>query len=314
MNTVNILSNEQPLVSIIIPCYNSEKYIGKCIESIISQSYKYIEIVVVDDGSTDNSIEIIKKYNNVKVYSQVNSGACVARNYGLKRCGGYYVKFLDSDDYLNPDSIRLQVEFAQSLQEMQIAYGYKSVLFNNKISIKKEVLNSTNQFTQLINKNIVTTLPLHKKKALVEIGAFDEQLDFRQEWDLHLKLAKNGYEFIYHDVSIYTQVMHDNPNRISARKLNIDKEINNLDYIRSKYNNSEESNIAWSHKYWTLGRQFLKIKQKKDADRIFSIARNISPYGYLSMHPKFYRLAVRYTGPLLSEKLIKLYSSVKGNL
>jgi len=314
MNTLDTSSYEQPLVSIIIPCYNSEKYIDKCIESIINQSYKYIEIVVVDDGSTDDSIEILKKYSNVKVYSQVNSGACAARNYGLKKCRGHYVKFLDSDDYLNSDSILLQVKFAQSLQEMQIAYGYKEVLFNNKISTNKEVLNSANQFTQLINKNIVTTLPLHKKKVLVEIGAFDEQLEFRQEWDLHLKLAKNGYKFIYHNTSIYTQVMHDNPNRISARKLDINREINNLDYIRSKYNNSEESNIAWAHKYWTLGRQFLKIKRNEDADLIFSIAKDISPYSYLSMHPKFYRLAVRYTGPLLSEKLIKLYSSVKGDL
>ncbi|MGE6328965.1 glycosyltransferase family 2 protein [Psychrobacter pacificensis] len=313
MTIQDTLVNEQPLVSIIIPCYNSEKYIEKCIESIINQSYEHIEIVIVDDGSTDNTVEILKTYKNVRVYSQVNSGACVARNYGLTKCKGYYVKFLDSDDFLNTDSISLQVDFAESLQDMQIAYGYKEVLFNDKISIDKEILDSTNQFRQLINRNIVTTLPLHKRKVLLETGAFDEQLKFRQEWDLHLKLAKNGHTFIYHDTSIYTQVMHDNPNRISARKLNVSKEIENLDYIRSKYDSNEENNVAWAHKYWNLGRQFLKLKRKKDADSIFLIARDISPHNYLSMYPKFYQLAVRYAGPLLSEKLVRLYTSYKGD-
>lgn len=309
----NTCNSDKPLVSIIIPCYNSEKYIKKCIESVLDQKYKYIEIIVVDDGSTDSSVEIIKTYKDVKVYSQVNSGACVARNYGLIECKGYYVKFLDSDDFLNPDSISLQVDFAESLQDMHIAYGYKEVFFNDKILTDKEFLDSKNQFRQLINRNIVTTLPLHKRKVLIEIGAFDEQLKFRQEWDLHLKLAKNGYTFIYHETSIYTQVMHDNPHRISARELNINREIDNLDYIRSKYNNNEEDNIAWAHKYWTLGRQFLKLKRKKDADFIFSIAKDISPHNYLAMHPRFYRLAVRYTGSLLSEKLIKLYNAFKGD-
>lgn len=297
------------LVSIVIPCYNSEKYIKKCIESVLTQDYKDIEIIVVDDGSTDSSIEILKTYKGVDIYSQVNSGACAARNYGLRKCRGYYVKFLDSDDFLNPESISLQVEFANNLQEMQIAYGYKTILSNGKTFVDKQILDSKSQFEQLINKNIMTTLPLHKRKTLVDIGGFDEGLRFRQEWDLHLKLSMSGYTFVYHGTSIYTQVMHNNLNRISARKLDMDRELNNLGYIRSKFsnNNTEECNIAWAHKYWTLGRQFLKLRRRKDAEYIFLIAKKISPGKHLTLQPKSYKIAVSIFGPNISERLISLH-------
>ena len=95
--------NSHPLVSIIIPVYNVEKYVDKCIKSVISQSYKNIEIIVVDDGSTDKSREIVdcyKKYKNVKVFHKENGGLSSARNYGLKHATGEWYAFVDSDDYI----------------------------------------------------------------------------------------------------------------------------------------------------------------------------------------------------------------------
>lgn len=95
------------LVSIIIPVFNVEKYIEKCIESVLVQDYIKLEIVIVDDGSTDNSIEVIKKYSDsrIKVFSKTNGGLSSARNYGIRNSNGEYIFFLDSDDWIEPNTI-----------------------------------------------------------------------------------------------------------------------------------------------------------------------------------------------------------------
>ena len=99
----------EKLVSIIIPAYNTEKYIGNCIESVIKQTYHNLEVIIVNDGSEDNTLGIITKArlrdNRVVVINQENNGPSAARNAGLKICRGDYVFFLDSDDWLIPNCI-----------------------------------------------------------------------------------------------------------------------------------------------------------------------------------------------------------------
>lgn len=90
------------LVSVIIPAYNSEQYIAKCIESVINQTYQNIEIIVVNDGSSDNTASVVKQFSNVILLNKENGGLSSARNYGIKCAKGKYVIFLDSDDYIEP--------------------------------------------------------------------------------------------------------------------------------------------------------------------------------------------------------------------
>lgn len=101
-------------VSIIIPCYNCSKYIEKCIDSLTNQTYKNIEIVIIDDGSIDNlktiCNKILKKYNNVKYFFKENGGLSSARNYGIKMSSGDYVLFIDADDYIDNNAVELLVE------------------------------------------------------------------------------------------------------------------------------------------------------------------------------------------------------------
>lgn len=96
------------LISIIIPVYNQSKYVGKCIESVIDQTYTNIEIIVINDGSTDNSLEIIKKYNDkrIKVINQNNQGVYKTRCNGIKLSKGKYIFFLDSDDFIEKNCIK----------------------------------------------------------------------------------------------------------------------------------------------------------------------------------------------------------------
>ena len=105
-----------PLVTVIVPVYNCEKYIARCIESVINQTYSNIELIIVNDGSTDHTNEICenynKKYQNIKLINQKNQGVSIARNNALNISLGQYIQFTDSDDYMEKDMIELMVKSA----------------------------------------------------------------------------------------------------------------------------------------------------------------------------------------------------------
>lgn len=105
------------LVSVIIPAFNSKQFISKCIDSVIAQSYKNIEIIVVNDGSTDNTTDIVKKYNNVILLNKKNGGLCSARNLGVENATGKYVVFVDSDDFIEKDFVMNFVNHSSNSDE-----------------------------------------------------------------------------------------------------------------------------------------------------------------------------------------------------
>lgn len=115
----------KPLVSVLIPCYNAEKWLSQTIESILAQTWDNTEIILVDDGSTDNSLAIAKSFelNNLKVISQVNSGASTSRNRALKESQGDFIQYLDADDLLAPDKIERQVRLLSNQNSEYVACG-----------------------------------------------------------------------------------------------------------------------------------------------------------------------------------------------
>lgn len=120
---------DNELISIIVPVYNVEKYIAKCLDSLVNQTYLNIEILLIDDGSTDKSLSICKKYaavdSRIKLFSKENGGVSSARNLGLLHVQGEYVVFVDSDDFVSPKycehlyqltiSTKFRVSFCKSL-------------------------------------------------------------------------------------------------------------------------------------------------------------------------------------------------------
>lgn len=107
-----------PLVSIIVPIYNAEKYLSECFDSLINQTYKNIEIICINDGSKDKSLEVLKEYakkdDRIKIFSQENSGEAVSRNRGLELSNGKYITALDADDYCSIDTIETSVNIAET--------------------------------------------------------------------------------------------------------------------------------------------------------------------------------------------------------
>lgn len=122
---------ENPLVSVIVPVYNYSKYIEKCINSLLTQNYENIEIIVIDDGSSDNSYEIADKIaqkdTRVKTYRQENKGVSAARNYGADMAKGKYLLFVDADDYVGQTYIQKLVENAEKNQSELCFCGYTMI-------------------------------------------------------------------------------------------------------------------------------------------------------------------------------------------
>ena len=134
------------LVSIIVPVYNAEKYIKKCIESIINQTYKKIEVVIVDDGSKDNSVGILKKYeydDRIKLILTKNHGVSTARNVAIEKCNGNFIMFADADDWLEPNAVEvlLNVAISTSAEIVQAGY-YRNE--NEKIKLSERQINGNN--------------------------------------------------------------------------------------------------------------------------------------------------------------------------
>src|SRR4051794_29018143 len=105
------------MISIIVPVYNTQRYLSRCIDSILKQSYKDLEIILIDDGSTDNSLSVCQEYasrdKRIKVLQKGNGGQGTARNMGLDICKGEYIGFVDSDDYIMPEMYELMLESIQ---------------------------------------------------------------------------------------------------------------------------------------------------------------------------------------------------------
>lgn len=155
-------------VSVIVPVYNVEKYIRKCLDSLVNQTLEDIEIIVVNDGSKDSSIDILKEYaekhNNIKVYEKENGGLSDARNYGLQFATGKYIAFLDSDDYVDVNLYKRMYEKAKAEDSDMVECNFYWV-YDNKT--KKDIGQKYKGKKQMFEKaRVVAWNKLYKKEIL----------------------------------------------------------------------------------------------------------------------------------------------------
>jgi len=184
------------LVSVIIPCYNAECYIAEAIESVLAQTYKPIEIIVVNDGSTDSSEEVIRSFKDQILYKyQHNQGVSKARNSGFGLASGNYICFLDADDWFYPTNIENKIDcFKRNLQ---------AGLVHSIVAVTDETLNKVNKYLKgcagkditqsLINMELPIPCPsnaLIKRSVLVEVGLFDVNLSTSADFELWLRICQ----------------------------------------------------------------------------------------------------------------------------
>ena len=200
------MSEQPPLVSIIIPTYNMRQWIAEAIDSALVQTYPHCEIIVVDDGSTDGTGDFSReKYGaQIRYVYQENKGRGAARNHGLHLARGIYVNFLDADDILAPHKIALQVDFLENHPEYAAVYGRTLLFYDNEPdSIYEPAIvaqyTSGNLLKEMVAAGgLLWTCPtLIRREWIERIGGFDEQMRRCEDFDFFLRLARAGALFAY---------------------------------------------------------------------------------------------------------------------
>jgi glycosyltransferase involved in cell wall biosynthesis len=264
------------IVSVIIPCYNVEGFISECLDSVISQTYKDIEVICVDDGSIDGTVSILKEYRSkypelIQVLQQVNSGAPSARNKGLSVARGEYIQFLDADDLLLPEKIHHQIALIkQTKTEPDVVAGYC-------IWKRTDGSEITHHFTfdpwkDLVSHSLGDTCSnLWNHEALKKINGWNEQLRSSQEADLLLRLLKINASVLY-DPVINTIVRQRGAGSVSSynRKENLKSYLNvrieALTHLKGNNMLSEDVNRA------ILKQLFLGVRELIHHDELLALS------------------------------------------
>ncbi|MEC4819458.1 MAG: glycosyltransferase [Scytonema sp. PMC 1069.18] len=189
------------LISVIIPAFNGEKTIFYTIESIINQTYKNLEIIVVNDGSTDSTLEIVKRFSDCRLHilSYSQTGVAASRNRGLNKANGKFVSFIDADDLWTPEKLEDQFKVLQEHPQAAVAYSWTDYIDGEGKFVKsgQRVTATGDVYNQLLLGNFLEngSNPLIRREAMDTVGGFDESLAATQDWDMWLRLAA-CYEFV----------------------------------------------------------------------------------------------------------------------
>jgi glycosyltransferase involved in cell wall biosynthesis len=203
------MQNENFFFSVICPTYNSENYIKKNFYSLLSQSYQNFEVIYIDDGSTDNTVNVLKKliqnHNNFKLFEKNHGGPGSARNFGINKSNGEWVSFIDSDDTWHPlKLLKINTSILENTSRNFIVHWEKFIKLNGEIKILKhgsDIKNKKLFLKRLYSGNFLSTSAVVlKKKLLLDYGIFDEQLPNAQDYDLWLKLAPHMSLFTLEEV------------------------------------------------------------------------------------------------------------------
>jgi len=188
--------NNQPKISVIIPTYNKAQYLKEAIESVLNQAYKEIEVIVIDDGSTDDTGEVIKSFDDTRIiyFFQKNKGPAAARNSGLKKAKGRYVAFLDSDDLWLSGKLKRQMDFIEKNPEIELlGTGCYEITDKGKI-IGKKIFPIKNKILQkdLIKYNpFIQSSIIIRREVFGKVGLYNQKFRESEDYDLWLRIAEN---------------------------------------------------------------------------------------------------------------------------
>ncbi|NES87629.1 MAG: glycosyltransferase [Moorea sp. SIO2B7] len=190
-----------PLISVIIPVYNGEKTIRQTIEYVLKQSFADWELIVINDGSQDSTLEIVSSIKDLrlKVFSYPNAGLAASRNRGIVKASGEYISFLDADDLWTQDKLESQLKALQENPQAAVAYSWINCIdeFGQFLRRGNHVIFNGDVYAQLLLTDFIENGSnlLIRKQVFDEVGNFDELLNAVEDWDMWLRLAAR-YHFV----------------------------------------------------------------------------------------------------------------------
>lgn len=315
-------------ISIIVPIYNVKDYIRECIDSILVQDYDNYELILVDDGSTDGTSEIVDEYrfnSNVKIFHNVNSGPSKARNFGIDISSGDYIMFVDSDDKLYDfqclSKLNIYInKYKSDVIQYKFAYLYNNYLQKQKDIVDINNLNNKNECLKKLNRygniscapwdKIIKSSFLKEKRILFPEGMFCEDV----KWSYELYMAIDSIKVVNEDLYIYRQ------QRVGSTTFNKSKKtFNDLFeivkyFLYYSYSSEEEKTLYYNMiSYWYLILRTDYDKKYYSKEQILFFKEwdtKIINYNYnykVELSYKIYRLL----GYNLTLKIMKLYLLLK---
>ncbi len=245
-----------PLVSVIIPFFNMEEFLAQTIDWALESTYRPVEIVLVDDGSTDGGAHIAESYarrfDQVSFLQQENQGVSVARNYGIDQARGTYILPLDGDDRICPTFIEEAVKVLETRSEVKVVTA-EGEFFGDKTGRRKL---PDFDIRLLARKNILHVSALYRKSDWKEAGGYCPEMKGREDWDFWISMLKNGGEVVRLPIIGYQYRIRPNSKRIRTRKLK--KQINDqlnarhTDFFKRVLGGPLRIHRTWSRPYNTL--------------------------------------------------------------
>lgn len=212
--------NNYPLISLIIPCYNAVQTLEKCLDSVILQSYKNIEIIIVDDGSTDETSKVYEKYESkdkrIKILKQTNSGVAKARNKGVKVATGEYICFVDSDDWVETnycsELYHLLVNENADIAVVEAIYEDRNgkIVFEKPISTEK-VYDGKRALALLLEDEIIQSHPWGKlyRASFLKNVSFPENLKCFEDYSTLFRVFDKAVKVVKSNDKLYHYIQHD---------------------------------------------------------------------------------------------------------
>lgn len=254
---------EVGIITVVIPCYNQSKFLSEAIESVQKQSYNRHEIIVVNDGSTDNTTEVAKQFYNIRLIEQTNMGLAKARNVGLLESKGEFLVFLDADDRLLPNAFEISVKSLQNHPESAFVSGfcvylspngkYRTFLAQPSFSVNSD------HYMALLKKNYIWSPAnvMYRRKLFDQIAGFDATVNPTADYELYLRIARQFpihqhgeivAEYRQHDTS-----MSSNPELMLKNVLNVLEKQREYIEMNATYKKAFKQGIAFYFYFYGKG-------------------------------------------------------------
>jgi len=301
--------NIMPRISVIIPCYNYSPLVGRAIESVLNQTYHDFEVIVIDDGSTDNSAEVILKFSQIRYFYQKNKGPNAARNTGIQAATGEFIALLDADDEWLPDKLERQIVIMETRPEVGLVFSnvflveglsgaiigtYPRHFFHEGHVIKKLFMN---QF-------IPSPTPLIRRSVFEQVGLFNPNTIGSDDWEMWLRIsAKFNFACIYEPLAKYT--LHSS---WGSRTTYIKYERENLAFFALARRDYPEEITPFFYKLKLstfmeqLGWYLIKCDNRAEGVKRLRLAIKYNPFRFKN----YFLLFIAYLGPRFTSERCRL--------
>ena len=331
-----------PFVSIVVPVYNIEKYLPTCIDSVINQSYKDFELLLINDGSTDNSRAICYQYASnhafIRVIDQENSGLSAARNTGIRNAIGKYVYFIDGDDHINPETLESFVEISERVPNVDYIIGRMSFFVDgtteyipDKWLVDPETVSGKDgqdAFASIIEVHhyfMAGIRGMYRREYLMKNQLFfDEELRYSEDIDFSYHLYRTASSVASNPLPYY-YYREGRPGSL-MNTLSLVKVFLTLSILTNWYQIAVDDQLSLKSRFFHALCQNLQDRfvmyyinypdmlKKSDIPKFFE---KISAYKYILKHAsnikhRLVYYSIQAIGPRLTHKILSLYLKVKG--